>query len=459
MRRFVALSLLCVGCGVGVEAPEPSGLPTVVYGTDDRRDVYQVSDEALLAVASATAGVFRGGELSSSGLVNTSLLLRDSRSPMCEDEPFRDQPLGAGCTAFLVDDALVVTAGHCISDSSCSSRQFGFGFHMTSATTVRAQLDPDDVYRCGRVVARENSGGADWAVVQLDRPVVGRTPLQVNAQVPEIDTPTVLAGHPSGLPMKIAVGGRVHGVGPNTLSVSVDAYSGNSGSPVLRADTLEVIGILASGQADYENSSGCWRSRVCDPDQGCPGFESATRASLWAPFLDGVELPAGPGVICDDEGCRTEPTPLPNDARSSKSWDPCDGEPFRWHAEGEFEAGYDRGCVGGVAVAGAGGSCASDGDFAAWTLSGEGPWRGSGVGAVTVSFATDGSIQSQGIASLTASCGDELWDTADIGGQPRPPPHDPLDGCDCASGVRPSGWAALAMLVAALGLRRRRARS
>jgi hypothetical protein len=104
-------------------------------------------------------------------------------------------------------------------------------------------------------------------------------------------------------------------------------------------------------------------------------------------------------LTCTGLTCSSSPSPLPNRATASTTWDPCMGGPFTWHAVGDFETGFDRFCVGGTATAMSAGSCS-----AGTQLSGSGPWNGSATGSVTLSLATDGTFQSGGLTSLVASC-------------------------------------------------------
>lgn len=104
-------------------------------------------------------------------------------------------------------------------------------------------------------------------------------------------------------------------------------------------------------------------------------------------------------IDCTGTSCSTSPTPLPHQATASESWDPCAGAAFTWRANGDFESGSDRFCVGGTATAGSGGGCSTGTE-----LSGAGPWSGSAAGSITLSLATDGSQASTGLSSLVATC-------------------------------------------------------
>ncbi len=104
-------------------------------------------------------------------------------------------------------------------------------------------------------------------------------------------------------------------------------------------------------------------------------------------------------VFCSGKSCSVGPRPLPNSATANSPWDPCSGGAFTWTASGQLENDNDRACVGGTASAGSSGGCSGGG-----MLTGAGPWSGTASGTVIVSLATNQSVQSDGIVSLTATC-------------------------------------------------------
>ncbi len=289
MRKTVLLLLFVLGCVVdssAVDAP-------LIYGADDRAEVYELTDAVERAAAEATVA-----------MIDSSLVTRTPRGydidpydtfqsyyGLCEGEPYLDQPVPADCTGFLVAPDLIVTAGHCITNRSCRSATFVFGFEMLNATTPRLSVDDDDVYSCDGIVSRVNSGTNDYAVVRIDRPVVGRTPLAIRREGRiALGTEVFVSGHPAGLPMKVAGGASVmDNSARDYFDANLDVYAGNSGSPVLNRDGV-VEGILVRGNEDYayDRRRGCYTTAEC-ADSGCPGWESSTRATNFAEFV-----PAGP---------------------------------------------------------------------------------------------------------------------------------------------------------------------
>ncbi|MBC7171359.1 MAG: trypsin-like peptidase domain-containing protein, partial [Polyangiaceae bacterium] len=114
------------------------------------------------------------------------------------------------------------------------------------------------------------SYGRDFAVLRLDRSVMGRAPARVvrDAFPLPLATPVAVAGHPIGLPLKLAQGGTVH-ESPFDRSYefahSTDVFGGNSGSATYLdvEEPRPMAGVLVSAISkrdyDYDASRGCMR--------------------------------------------------------------------------------------------------------------------------------------------------------------------------------------------------------
>ena len=60
---------------------------------------------------------------------------------LCKEERFREQPIGAFCSGFLVGPDLIVTAGHCIKNSNdLANTRFVFGYRMNSVKRLKLLL-------------------------------------------------------------------------------------------------------------------------------------------------------------------------------------------------------------------------------------------------------------------------------------------------------------------------------
>ncbi len=302
---LVLSALFITGCGQDVESnkavAEPQFETQVIYGSDDRRDWYE-ADAAYQRLAQSTVGLFYSSDLVTSG---NSVTVRTSRPNWCSDEPFQNQGTGAFCSGFLVGPDLIVTAGHCIrSQSSCNTTKFAFGFALKTRNHDYKTLSKDDVYGCRELLTTKVEGaGADYAVVRLDRPVVGYQPLPIRRSgTIARNTELVVIGHPAGLPSKIADNARVRSVANSYLVANLDTYGGNSGSAVFNTQTHEVEGILVRGDNDFVFSNGCRRSNVC-ADGGCRG-EDVTKIEnvlSFVPALNGGGNDGGTDVGGEDD--------------------------------------------------------------------------------------------------------------------------------------------------------------
>ena len=258
----------------------------VIYGPDDRRDVFEESDPDLLAIASSTVGLFSNWQVTAAG--GGTFDLATDPYDVCPEEVFSDQPTSPWCSGFLVAADVIATAGHCVtSQADCDGTTFVFGFQMADASTPITNVPADDVYTCGTLLGQVLTAGADWALVQLDRPVTnGANPLPVRSSgTILVDTPVGVVGHPSGLPMKIADGAVVRSVAAEFFVANLDTYGGNSGSPVFNTDDFTIEGILVRGAPDFKNKAcqGCQVSNEC-PDTGCRG-EDVTLSTEFASLI------------------------------------------------------------------------------------------------------------------------------------------------------------------------------
>ena len=263
----------------------------VIYGSDGRLDLYQVSDERLLRLAKSTAALIKNSDLTPSGsdFIIAGVNYGTSRN-LCSSEKFREQETGAFCSGFLVRPDIMITAGHCITNAiDCSGTSFVFDYGLFQAGVLPKKATSTNIYRCAEVLKTQNpSAAADYAVIRLNKAVVGREPLAMRQvasdgqiQVGEV---LVVIGHPVGLPTKVTTGGKVRSVANREFLVaSVDTYGGNSGSAVFNARTGLIEGILVRGEADFTSQGSCTISKVCTED-GCRG-EDITRIAMAQPFI------------------------------------------------------------------------------------------------------------------------------------------------------------------------------
>ena len=139
-----------------------------------------------------------------------------------------------------------------------------FGFKMLDSVTPVTRFANENIY-CGvkiiRSVHHPVGNGPDWALVKLDRNVVGQTVAALSKDEISCDQAVYVIGHPLGLPMKYAAGASVGDVYETSFMANLNIYSGNSGAPVFDLHTHEVIGMVVKGEKrDFRWTGNCWIS-------------------------------------------------------------------------------------------------------------------------------------------------------------------------------------------------------
>jgi len=303
-----------------------------IYGKDNREEVKDLTDDKLRKSAECVAmivTVFPSEDITKlpSGrfwINNSRRILKDENVPeqfelasdtafridfddgttlvLCKfgecnrlspSEPFYDQyapALGSG-TGFVAAPNLLATAHHCVYsrlnenapwEVDIQYKRVIFGFRMRNEVPASAIHDWD-IYRITQVLAGTPNQGdrADWALVQLDRSVANQriAPMRYKGKIPNRQS-IYMIGHPAGLPLKFTDSARVQ---ENTSDVvfatNLDAYAGNSGSPVFNSQSHIVEGLLTSGPDDFDSDG---RS-IQFPES--EGYETCTRVTPLARAL------------------------------------------------------------------------------------------------------------------------------------------------------------------------------
>lgn len=223
----------------------------IIYGVDDRREPFEYADsERFTESAVALIPIDRLREEPSGQLSFDAPTLGESAG-LCPGERFEEQPSAAECSGTLVAPDLVLTAGHCLVSVPCPQLRLVFDYRVDPDGGL-VKLTHDQVYQCGEVVVQQFDAALDFAVVRLERPVLGRTPASLRVGDLPVDdgSSLVFAGHPSGLPLKIAGGARVsrnRSAELDFFAASLDAFPGSSGSGVYLDGSSRLAGVLARG--------------------------------------------------------------------------------------------------------------------------------------------------------------------------------------------------------------------
>lgn len=304
MRRLFPRTQLALVSALVVAAATARSAPYIIYGNDDRIEAYQIQDPRIAEAARSTAALIpptyaEEKMIESEGPDGIALadhrLTRDGGWK--RGTRFGDQTDVAKCTAFLVGEDLIATAGHCASKSDDDWKDYRivFDYALARKGDDPTRLPAKNVFRAVELIASVHDVtrfpfkwpegasdyaeyGNDYALLRLDRKVEGRKILRFDSQPGKIRVGTKLAliGYPLGLPLKVDPNVVVREVFAEQKYAWVysDSFSGNSGSPVYDPRTDRVVGVFVAGAKDSgsskkrNNSDGPLVTRTATPNEG-----------------------------------------------------------------------------------------------------------------------------------------------------------------------------------------------
>lgn len=206
---------------------------------------------------------------------------------LCSYENFSDHRASSPtCTGFLVAPDLVATAGHCVTDKkSCKNLNFVFGVTSAKEFSQGFQIDKTNFYSCKKIITTNQNDRRDYALIKLNKKVQARHIFEIEDDSRLNDESSVyMIGHPLGLPVTYTRAVPVSNYYFNDFfTAPLNSFSGNSGSPVINSSTNKVVGILASGQKDFDEPTDLRSCKTYARYKN--GAETITRISLLEDFL------------------------------------------------------------------------------------------------------------------------------------------------------------------------------
>ncbi|MGZ3774744.1 MAG: trypsin-like serine peptidase [Pseudobdellovibrionaceae bacterium] len=274
MKYFNVIFLICFLAisGCGFESATKSQVTSVkdtvgvIYGEDSVRNVQDSSNpNSLISVAFIPKDTF------SRFLQKQPVESVGEKVGITDGIKWINDPSLAVCSGILIDKDLVLTAGHCFDGvGSCSDLNVVFGFEVSPNVLKTMKW-----IGCKEVIKDKDElidSGLDYAVVRLETSVSLAKPSVIQKEL-NVGDEVYTIGYPLGSPKKTA-GGKIRKVVdvPNVYNSNLDVYAGNSGSPVFSAKTNELIGIVSTGESDFEDSTDSTGSKIkhCS-DDGCLG--------------------------------------------------------------------------------------------------------------------------------------------------------------------------------------------
>lgn len=262
-----------------------------IYGENSLHEIQAHADPKVREAGRSVAVEILNNSIPSSNIDGWTKISTSTpeRRGICEGEPFLKQPVASVCTGFLIAPDLILTAGHCMGGGlSCSTAKWVFDYRLPESNPSQILVPSSSIYSCTKIVSASYANRLDYAIIKLDRPVLDRKPLTLNTSpdIPQgLEVMAITA--PYGMALKTSTGSVREAPTLNYVTTNVDAMRGSSGGPIFRADTMEVIGLVAQGEEDLE--AGPDFNLVCNVFKRCSNNdcrgEDATRLSK-IPNLD-----------------------------------------------------------------------------------------------------------------------------------------------------------------------------
>lgn len=257
---LILLLMILIGCGDENSASydlSKGQQSNVIYGENSFREADRIvsrSRQKSFADDLRRESVALMTKSSWENLKNKNEIMRVSELYNLDSEiSWREQESFAYCSGVVIASDKVLTAAHCFKEHTCEDTVMVFGYWKGSSSVEAVEcaslLNPKAV----------NPEALDYAVLTpAKRLTADKRTLKDLSKLP-LSTASLykgaslfMVGYPLGVLQKISTG-RVRGEDVNLgIITNLDAFEGSSGSPVYNYRAQELIGILVSGENDFE---------------------------------------------------------------------------------------------------------------------------------------------------------------------------------------------------------------
>lgn len=264
-----------------------------IWGRDERKDFFEIEDEQIKKNANCVVAIMSKDNLIDEKNGFSTLKLREygEAYDLCENERFRDQPVieGWSCSGFLVSEDIIATASYCLRGHHITDLRIVFGYNISDPTAPVIRVSQKNIFKGIKIIHKvynQTGNRSDWALMQLDRKVVGQTIAKLSETDISCEQPVYTIGYPVGLPLKYAPGAHVGDIKESLFAANLDVFMGNGGSPVFDSNRHEVIGIVVHGDTrDFRWAGKCKTSIIYSNREIHPEGPKCTMTSKFIDFI------------------------------------------------------------------------------------------------------------------------------------------------------------------------------
>lgn len=228
---------------------------------DNRQDYYMIKDKNVKNNSLGVAGVLYEKDILENEIIvtesykNLKFQFNNEDKLLCPSVKFYEQKIAPFCSAFAISNDIIITAGHCIDENNLDEIVFVFDLKLDSKDDNFSLIKSDQIFFPKEILNRvyDTINKIDYAIIELEDTIPEKRILSYSLDFNySIGSRNYIIGHPSGLPLKYAPDGIItQKPWSNYFQTNLNAFSGNSGSPIFNEKTHDVIGIFIAGENKF----------------------------------------------------------------------------------------------------------------------------------------------------------------------------------------------------------------